>query len=565
MLDQGTAQLRAAGFSVAQRLPHVADLRRHQLAGALHPAVGGPGRQPAALQPARPERPPHAQPGVQARRLASGRRRCRRTTGRGRRARASTTTTRSTTAATSATAGRASATPRCPTSSRWRPCTASSSPSARGLRCSPRSTCSRATCRGRASPGSSPGTTSATARSSTASRRRSRRAAVLFGDADRARAAYGRSIEYTLRTIVSFVRRYGDDKLVLVVAGRPSARDDRHRPGRRATTCRSRSSPTTRGCCDRIAGWGWQDGMRPRPRCAGLADGRVPRPLPDRVRRAADAAVRQDDRAPFERALHHARVRGVRRGRVRRAGELHDRRRDPGAGGAGRRRPRGRGAGPVLRHRRARALPDARAGLRLPRRGRQRGRRRHRPRARAATCPAASRSRRVPPLPAGSFDVVLLLETMLAFEDKDALVREVAAALRPGGRFAFTLEEGPPLTAAERAAMPDADTVWLTPLDALTRRWSGPGSPSRGARTTAARTARPRRRWRTRTPRTPSASPRRSAGGRWTSCSPPTGSGSTGWTAGGVRKLALVADAGAGRPSSAIRPAQGSQRSSLLR
>jgi SAM-dependent methyltransferase len=74
----------------------------------------------------------------------------------------------------------------------------------------------------------------------------------------------------------------------------------------------------------------------------------------------------------------------------------------------------------------------------------------------------------VPPLPAGSFDVVLLLETMLAFEAKDALVRGVAAALRPGGRFAFTLEEGPALTTAERAAMPDADTVWLTPLDALT-------------------------------------------------------------------------------------------------
>ena len=53
---------------------------------------------------------------------------------------------------------------------------------------------------------------------------------------------------------------------------------------------------------------------------------------------------------------------------------------------------------------------------------------------------------------------MLLLETMLAFEDKDALVRAIAAALRPGGRFAFTLEEGPPLTAAERAAMPDADT-----------------------------------------------------------------------------------------------------------
>jgi SAM-dependent methyltransferase len=74
----------------------------------------------------------------------------------------------------------------------------------------------------------------------------------------------------------------------------------------------------------------------------------------------------------------------------------------------------------------------------------------------------------VPPLPAGAFDVVLLLETMLAVADKSALLREVAATLRPGGRFAFTVEEGPPLTAAERAAMPDADTVWLIPLDALT-------------------------------------------------------------------------------------------------
>jgi SAM-dependent methyltransferase len=73
----------------------------------------------------------------------------------------------------------------------------------------------------------------------------------------------------------------------------------------------------------------------------------------------------------------------------------------------------------------------------------------------------------VPPLPAGTFDVVLLFETMLAFADKAALVQAIARALKPGGRFAFTLEEGPPLSVAERAAMPDADTVWLEPLDDL--------------------------------------------------------------------------------------------------
>jgi SAM-dependent methyltransferase len=88
-------------------------------------------------------------------------------------------------------------------------------------------------------------------------------------------------------------------------------------------------------------------------------------------------------------------------------------------------------------------------------------------RKRAGDLPCRFATAPVPPLPAGSFEVVLLLETMLAFEDKDSLVREIASALRPGGRLAFTLEEGPPLTTAERAAMPDADTVWLTALDEM--------------------------------------------------------------------------------------------------
>ena len=67
----------------------------------------------------------------------------------------------------------------------------------------------------------------------------------------------------------------------------------------------------------------------------------------------------------------------------------------------------------------------------------------------------------VPAVPAGTFDVVLLLETILAFPDKDAVFRAVARALARGGRFALTVEEGAPLTAAERAAMPDAGTVHL--------------------------------------------------------------------------------------------------------
>jgi SAM-dependent methyltransferase len=90
-------------------------------------------------------------------------------------------------------------------------------------------------------------------------------------------------------------------------------------------------------------------------------------------------------------------------------------------------------------------------------------------RERADHLPCRFETARIPPLPAGPFDVALLLETMLAFEDKDTLVHGIATALRPGGRLAFTLEAGAPLTAGERAAMPDADTVWLTPLDEMAR------------------------------------------------------------------------------------------------
>ena len=73
----------------------------------------------------------------------------------------------------------------------------------------------------------------------------------------------------------------------------------------------------------------------------------------------------------------------------------------------------------------------------------------------------------MPPLPPGTFEVVLQLETMLAFRDKRALLEEVGRVLSAAGRFAFTLEEGVPLTESERTRTPAADTVWLTPLDEM--------------------------------------------------------------------------------------------------
>ena len=86
----------------------------------------------------------------------------------------------------------------------------------------------------------------------------------------------------------------------------------------------------------------------------------------------------------------------------------------------------------------------------------------------AGNLPCRFEQAHLPPLPEGRFEVVLLLETMLAFPDKESLVGEVERALEPGGRFAFTVEDGRPLTQQERARMPAADTVWPIELEELT-------------------------------------------------------------------------------------------------
>jgi SAM-dependent methyltransferase len=96
-------------------------------------------------------------------------------------------------------------------------------------------------------------------------------------------------------------------------------------------------------------------------------------------------------------------------------------------------------------------------------------------RRRAGNLPCRFEQAHLPPLPEGRFEVVFLLETMLAFADKDALVGEVARVLEPGGRFAFTFEEGRPLTGQERARMPAADTVWPIELAELTGVLRGAG------------------------------------------------------------------------------------------
>ena len=88
--------------------------------------------------------------------------------------------------------------------------------------------------------------------------------AILTRDPTRVRADYGRSIEYSLNSLISYVETYGDDKLVLIFFGD-------HQPNQIVTgEGASRDVPITivardRAVLDRISGWGWQDGLKPGP------------------------------------------------------------------------------------------------------------------------------------------------------------------------------------------------------------------------------------------------------------------------------------------------------------
>jgi hypothetical protein len=72
---------------------------------------------------------------------------------------------------------------------------------------------------------------------------------------------YATSIRYTLRTLFSFVQRYGRKNLVLVVLGdhQPS-RVVGGRPGHDVPISIVAHDPAV---LTRIADWGWVDGMRP--------------------------------------------------------------------------------------------------------------------------------------------------------------------------------------------------------------------------------------------------------------------------------------------------------------
>ncbi|HEX6873288.1 MAG TPA: sulfatase-like hydrolase/transferase, partial [Micromonosporaceae bacterium] len=83
-------------------------------------------------------------------------------------------------------------------------------------------------------------------------------------DPARVRADYGRSIEYSLRSLISYVETYGDDNLVLVFLGD-------HQPARVVTgDGAGREVPVTIVARDpavlrQIDGWGWDHSLKPGP------------------------------------------------------------------------------------------------------------------------------------------------------------------------------------------------------------------------------------------------------------------------------------------------------------
>ncbi|GAA4571739.1 sulfatase-like hydrolase/transferase [Planotetraspora kaengkrachanensis] len=85
-----------------------------------------------------------------------------------------------------------------------------------------------------------------------------------WSDFRQVRTDYGRSIEYSLNSLISYVEKYGDDDLVLVFLGD-------HQPAPLITGVGAdRDVPITivahdPAVLDRISGWGWQDGLKPGP------------------------------------------------------------------------------------------------------------------------------------------------------------------------------------------------------------------------------------------------------------------------------------------------------------
>ncbi len=125
------------------------------------------------------------------------------------------------------------------------------------------------------------GARSATARSTTASRWTTRPGA-FWSNPPRVQAAYGKSIVYSLNTLTSFVQHYGNKNLVMIVLGD-------HQPLPIVSGQKSNHDvPISIIAHDpnvlkQIGSWGWNAGPAAQPERSGVADERLPQPVPRRA------------------------------------------------------------------------------------------------------------------------------------------------------------------------------------------------------------------------------------------------------------------------------------------
>ncbi|WP_149550226.1 sulfatase [Streptomyces marokkonensis] len=86
----------------------------------------------------------------------------------------------------------------------------------------------------------------------------------VWKDPDRVRTEYRRAIEYSLRSLTEWVQRYGDEDTVLVFLGdhQPVPTVTAGDTGKDVPVTIVAKDPKV---LDRVAGWGWTDGLKPAP------------------------------------------------------------------------------------------------------------------------------------------------------------------------------------------------------------------------------------------------------------------------------------------------------------
>jgi Sulfatase len=85
---------------------------------------------------------------------------------------------------------------------------------------------------------------------------------LLSRTPDQLHADYGRTIQYSLSTLVSYIKTYGDDNLVVVFLGdhQPAADISGNTDNRDAPVTIVAKDPAV---LDRVSSWGWDNGLRP--------------------------------------------------------------------------------------------------------------------------------------------------------------------------------------------------------------------------------------------------------------------------------------------------------------